>query len=212
MIVVAGRLADAGVSSVARAIAARGGRVEVVGTAPPAAAGDRLLLELARAGVGHAAVLRSPAPDLEPADLDLALRYLPEGRVTIVIGASAVAPTAATAATWSGAALVVVTAAGDAPPDLAPGDRQLIIAAPARDPDGAFAGLLADLALRLDAGDRLEAAWSTTVESLAVEPVSPAAGSTGRAPWAFPAPPAPPRPRAARAAAQRASGRRSGRH
>lgn len=46
---------------IATAAAARGARVELVGRAGDDAAGDRLMLALARAGVGHAAVLRDPA-------------------------------------------------------------------------------------------------------------------------------------------------------
>jgi sugar/nucleoside kinase (ribokinase family) len=52
----AGRACD-----IAIAAAARGARVELVGRAGDDPAGDRLLLALARAGVGHAALLRDPS-------------------------------------------------------------------------------------------------------------------------------------------------------
>src|SRR4051794_34548379 len=90
---------------VAVAAASRGRRVELVGRIGDDAAGDALVIALARAGVGHAAVLRDPsrptalltpstqtddavaapddstdpfasAPRLEPADVSLALSYL----------------------------------------------------------------------------------------------------------------------------------------
>jgi sugar/nucleoside kinase (ribokinase family) len=46
---------------IALAAAARGATVEVVGRAGDDPAGDALVIDLARAGVGHAAVLRDPA-------------------------------------------------------------------------------------------------------------------------------------------------------
>lgn len=52
----AGRACD-----IAAAAAERGSRVELVGRAGDDPAGDRLMLALAGAGVGHAAVLRDPA-------------------------------------------------------------------------------------------------------------------------------------------------------
>ncbi len=174
----AGRLGGRDVAALARAIVAHGGRCEVVGTAPPDAAGDRLLLELAAAGVGHAAVLRSPAPDLDAADLELALRYLPDARVVVLAGAPELADAAESVTEWSGAALVVLRsgdgeAAGEAADrggEAAAPARPIVLAQPARDPDGAFSGLVADLALRLDAGEAPAAAWSATLAALQVEP------------------------------------------
>jgi hypothetical protein len=46
---------------IALSVAAAGGRVEIVGRAGDDAQGDALLIALARAGVGHAAVLRDPS-------------------------------------------------------------------------------------------------------------------------------------------------------
>jgi hypothetical protein len=74
---------------VAVAAAARGARVEVVGRVGDDAAGDALLIALALAGVGHAAVLRDPVrptpivhPGPEPADpfADAADAAVPEPR------------------------------------------------------------------------------------------------------------------------------------
>ncbi len=178
----AGRLASRDVVARARAVAARGGRCEIVGTAPPDASGDRLLLALATAGVGHAAVLRSPAPDLDAADLELALWYLPDARVVVLAGAPELAGAAARVTDWSGATLIVVrpdeanesTAAGagltDGDANAAERGDPIVLAQPTRDPDGAFSGLVADLALRLDAGEPPAAAWSATLAALQVEP------------------------------------------
>jgi hypothetical protein len=55
---------------VALSAAARGARVELVGRVGEDAAGERLLIALAKAGVGHVAVLRDPArptPVMAPA-------------------------------------------------------------------------------------------------------------------------------------------------
>ncbi|HET7182387.1 MAG TPA: hypothetical protein VFI15_09170, partial [Candidatus Limnocylindrales bacterium] len=98
------------VSAIARrAVASADSRVEVVGLAPAGADGDRLLLELASAGVGHATVTRSAAATIEPADLELALRYLPDVRVVVLVAPeAALLRTAASGSSWSDAALVLV--------------------------------------------------------------------------------------------------------
>lgn len=170
MIVVVGRPAAPEIRAVASAIAGRGGRCELVGTAAPGTAGDRLLGELAAIGIGHAAILRTPAADLDSADLGLALRYLPDSRVIVLVGQATLAPAAASAASWAGATLIVVTTAADSA-DLPDGDHVVALAAPARDPDGAFAGLVADLAIRLDGGDSLAAAWRATLGATGAETV-----------------------------------------
>ena len=153
-------------------IAARGGRCEVVGTATADAAGDGLLQDLAAAGVGHAAVLRTDATDLEPADLELALRYLPDARVIVLLGVDALGSVASTAAAWAGAALVTVTDGGTPVGDLPAGEGSIVLAAPPDDPDGAFAGVVADLAVRVDAGEPLGAAWPATLAATGADDVS----------------------------------------
>ena len=186
MIVVAGDLRTTGTAgvtaaSVAERVAALGGRVEIVGILDADGAGDRALGALRGAGVGHAAVLRSVAAGLEPADVDLALRYLPDvAAIVLVKPTPEVAASAATSAAWSGAGLIVVTEADasateipDTPADEAAGDRFMVLAAPGRDPDGAFAGVVAALAVRLAEGASPADAWRATVTALGVEPVSP---------------------------------------
>lgn len=167
MIVVIGRLARGYAAPIARRVAQRGATVELVVTASPDAAGDRALAELASAGVGHAAVLRSAAPTLEPPEVELALRYLPDVRVVVLADPQAdLEVAAADAAAWSGAALVAL---GD-------GERSsaaIRLGAPATDPDGAFAGVVADLATRLDGGEAAESAWRSTAAALGLERVSP---------------------------------------
>ncbi|MBA3876849.1 MAG: hypothetical protein C0498_07915 [Anaerolinea sp.] len=148
--------------------------MQAVGVVPDDPDGDRQILELAAAQIGHAAVLRGPARELEPADIDLALRYLPDVRVIVTVGAArAVVVTASEHASWSGAALVVVDdAAGNGrgvPADLPDGAIEL--QAPPSDPDGTFAGFVGALAARLNAGVLPAEAWAATSRELAVDRV-----------------------------------------
>lgn len=181
MIVVCGQLDtvarhDSLAFVVAERAARAGARVEIVGLVADDAAGDRLVLRLAAAGIGHAALLRSHARPLEAADIDLALRYLPDVRVVIAtqLGGGLVAAVASGAA-FAGAALVVVTGPSDAPPgvpdDPAMDASTIVIAAPAADPDGTFAGFVAGFAARLDLGAVPADAWAATIQSLAVDSV-----------------------------------------
>ncbi len=155
MIVVVGQSGQSAGPAVARAAAAAGGTVELVTRVADDASGDRLLHALAAAGVGHVATLRQPAPatDLDPADLDLALRYLTD--LTVIVLAdpttAGLMGVASEAAAWSRASLVAVVAAGGADLDALPDDA-IILEAPGSDPDGAFHALVGGLAARLDAG------------------------------------------------------------
>jgi hypothetical protein len=165
-----------GAGAIAARAAADGATVEAIATIADDPAGDAILLALAKAGVRHAAVLRTPAAGLEAADLDLALRYLPDIRAIVVVDAGAELASAATAAAgWSDAALVLVTppteTATDWPAELA--DAGVVLAAPASDPDGAFAGFVAALAVRLAAGATPADAWTQTATALGVESISP---------------------------------------
>lgn len=175
MIVVVGRLDQPRTALVAHGATARGARVEVVATAAPGAVGDRHLAELAAVGVGHAAVLRTPAASLGPADLELALRYLPDiGVVVVADDAAALGATAAAAAAWSGARLVLVatTDAADETPTTGVADVvPIVLEAPASDPDGAFAGLVGALAVGLDGGADAAGAWAAMLDALGIEPV-----------------------------------------
>lgn len=167
------------VVEIARRAAAAGARTEIVGVAPPGAAGDRQLGELAAAGVGHATVTRSAAAGIEPADLELALRYLPDIRaIVLVTPAAPLLATALAAVRWSGAGLLVVgpldadAAAAIVASGGAAGGASgaIVLEPPARDPDRAFAGVVAALAVRLDAGEDPAHAWRSTVAALAIDP------------------------------------------
>lgn len=156
----------------------------MAGVVPATHAGDATLLELAAASIGHATVIRSAARGIEPADLDLALRYLPEVRAVVLVEPdAALLPVARSAASWSGASLVVVAPPGATPgatpvasagaaPTEEPGPASIVLEPPERDPEGTFAGFVAALAVRLDAGEEPAAAWRSTIDALAVDPVS----------------------------------------
>jgi hypothetical protein len=170
------RRAAPGVSpaAVAARAASAGAVVQLVGVVPDDDDGDRQLLELATANVGHAAVLRGPARDLEPADVDLALRYLPDVRVIVTVDvAPAGVAVASERAGWSGAALVVIRSVRDQGPATSPElpDSAVVMEAPASDPDGTFAGFVGTFAARLDAGATSTDAWAATTRELAVDPV-----------------------------------------
>lgn len=175
------------VEDVARRTAAAGARTEIVGVMPPGPAGDRQLLQLAAVGVGHATVTRSDAAGIEAADLDLALRYLPEVRAVVLVNPAApLLATATAACAWSGAALVVVGpldpeagAALDATTAVGAG-TPIVLDPPSRDPDGAFAGVVAALAVRLDAGDDPASAWRSTLAILTIEPGSSPSTAAGQ--------------------------------
>lgn len=155
--------------AIARRCAGAGARTEIVGALPPDPAGDLLLIELAATGVGHAALQRTGA-EPEAADVDLALRYLPDVRaVVLVTPTRAVLESAAAAASWSGAALVLVDAS-PGPDDLPV--EPLVLAPPDRDPDETFAGFVAALAVRLDGGANPRLAWDETVAALAADRVA----------------------------------------
>jgi hypothetical protein len=159
---------------IARRAAASGARVEMVGAAAPDAGGDARLLELAEAGVGHATVVRSRADGLEAADLDLALRYLPDVRAIVLVAPdSGLIPPAAAASGWSGAGLVIVTSgAGGSAIDTNEAPHAIVLEPPSVDRDGTFAGLVSALAARLDAGDDPKTAWQSAAATLAVDSVS----------------------------------------
>lgn len=170
--IVVGFLGGATALEVARRAAATGARVEMVGVAAEGPAGDRQLLVLAASTIGHATVVRTGATGLEPADLELALRYLPEVRAIVLVDPDPVLlPTATAAAEWASASLVIVGHAtlADGLPETA-----VALEPPPADSDGTFAGFVASLATRLDAGEPPASAFDGTVKALAVDPVRPA--------------------------------------
>ena len=179
MIVVAGELRSGkrgAVDAVAVAgrIAALGEWVEAVGILPADDTGDRRLLELRALRVGHAAVLRSPADALDAADLDLALRYLPDiSAVVLVEPPPTLVATATAAASWLGAGLVLVASgAVDLTGEAPRSDRVVVLGPPRSDPDGVFAGLVAALAVRLAGGSSSADALTHASAALGAERVS----------------------------------------
>jgi hypothetical protein len=179
--------------SIAAAAATAGSTVELVGRVGEDADGEALVLALARAGVGHVALLRDPAratpvvatneiavteadpldethaaePELppglalEPADVDLALRYLTDYAVIVAVGplASGALGVVGDAAGWSGARVIAVVAAGG--PDVRSGlpADAIVLEASASDTDGAFGSMVGTFAAALDRGEAVEPAW-----------------------------------------------------
>ena len=188
MIVVCGNLAPVGrhdglAVGIARRAAASVASVQVIGIVADGPDGDRQLIRLASAGVGHSAVLRTAPRALEPADVELALHYLPDIRVVI---AAAVAPSLvavmAEGAAYAGAGLILI--GDDRAMSSATGlqDSTIVLQAPPDDPDGTFAGFVGALAVKLDGGADPGVAWTATVRDLAADPVTPGPGRRGRAP------------------------------
>jgi hypothetical protein len=196
-------------TGIARAAAAAGGEVQLVGKVGEDPAGDAALLDLAAASVGHVAILRDPSrstpvavaadgedapfdePDtdvtssaahradrptsglsLDAADIELALRYLPDYRVLVVADALAEPSqrVAVAAAGWNGAALIVVVAAGA--DQSTPPDGATVLEAPSADPDDAFAGVVGAYAAALDRGEEPAEAFATASSSEGVSAVA----------------------------------------
>jgi sugar/nucleoside kinase (ribokinase family) len=90
---------------------------------------------------------------LDAADVELALRYLPEYRVVVVVDPldDAALRAAADAARWAGAAFVVVVATGAVSPAWLEPDAT-VLEAPAEG-DGAFARFVGEYAARLHRGE-----------------------------------------------------------
>jgi hypothetical protein len=115
---------------VALEVARAGAPVELVGSVGEDEAGDRVTVELGRAGVGHAALLRDPAgrtrtsgaggplPRLDARDLELGLGYVAECRVIVVAEPVSTEAAAAImdAADYHSAAVVAVSNPGAAIP------------------------------------------------------------------------------------------------
>lgn len=189
-------------AGVAAAAARAGATVQLVGKAGEDRAGNDLMLALARAGVGHVALLRDPAhatpivealdqddetgdapanapsvtpadpaerPSLDAADVELALRYLPDYTTVVVAEPQpdAVVTIVVDAAAFSGAALLLVVdkATVSAPPASA-----VVFEAPTSDPDGAFATMLGELAAAIDRGTPVEVAFREVEGRLGLTP------------------------------------------
>jgi sugar/nucleoside kinase (ribokinase family) len=130
------------------------------------ALGEALLDELDLAD-GDTGTADGNAPADEPAglsvdaaDLELALRYVPDYRVLVVAGdldPSALDAVVA-AAGWSGADLVVLAPDGASMTGIP--DTATALQRPATDPDGAFAAMVAGYAVALDRGDDPRSAFA----------------------------------------------------
>lgn len=97
---------------------------------------------------------------VDAADLELALRYLPDYRV-LVVAANLDSPAieaVVAAASWSGAAVVALVAE-DAPDAMFP-DGTTVLIRPSHDPDGSFAAMVASYAAALDRGDEPATAFA----------------------------------------------------
>ncbi len=171
-------------ATVAMAVAAAGGRVELVGTLGDDAPGDAVAIALARAGVGHAALLRVPGTTtprggttdtparLDAADVELGLRYLTDYRVLIVADPvpTDVLAIAVDAAAYAGATLVVVVGHGQRPMATI-GPAATVLEAP-DDARGPFAVAVAGYALALEAGTDPALALRGAIEAAGWEPVA----------------------------------------
>ena len=111
---------------------------------------------------------RAGWPTLEPEDIQLALRYLPEMRAIVVAEPmpEPVLKAVADAASFVAAPLVVV-----ADPSTSPA-ADVVLAAPPSDPDGAFADLLGQVSAALDRGVSVDEAFREASARLGVTPAS----------------------------------------
>ena len=195
-----GDLAPGGLAvEVALAVGRAGATVELVGSIGDDPEGDRIVVELGRAGVGHSALLRDPAtrtplvgqprdarplPHLDAADVELGMRYMHECKV-LVVGAELEPEAlrkAQDAADFHGAAVVMVASAGTSDPELLGANVTLLERPAAEDEEAAmepvavaaddadFAAFVADYALRLDRGESPARAFSAALGDSAWEP------------------------------------------
>jgi hypothetical protein len=194
-----GPLAPGGLAAeVALAVGRAGVGVEIVGSIGDDPEGDRVILELGRAGVGHAALLRDPAgrtpnlsdtegrslPRLEAADVELGLRYLPECRVLVLPDPldDDAQRQALESADYHGAAVVIVAPAGRVDAALL-SDSVTLLEQPTAEDDGAldgqvvstaddvaFASFIGDYAIRLDRGETPANAFGAALGDSAWEP------------------------------------------
>lgn len=190
---------------VAAAAAIAGAEVELVSKVGDDPTGDALLLALARARIGHVAVLRDavhptpqrldgPAvgeaaeavvaeeaevaaaaavwvdgvevpPGLEPADVELALRYLTDFRVLVAVHPTPAAlGVAVAAAEFAGAHVVAVTEDADEPPAGLPASALLVAIEDATADSDGIAGRIGAYAAAVDRGEAPDAAFATLRE------------------------------------------------
>jgi hypothetical protein len=106
----------------------------------------------------------SPGPALEPADVDLGLRYLTDFAVVVLAEPAEpqMVSIVADAAGWAEARMILVVASGAAVPAGLPVDA-VVFEAPDADPDGVFAALVGHFAAALDDGAEPGEAFRTSV-------------------------------------------------
>lgn len=181
-----GRRAAGLATEVALAAAGAGARVELVGKVGDDPEGDGLVVELEREGIGHAALQRDPAtrtprqrtpaaPGLDRADIELALRYLPEARVIVQVDRldPSVAEVLVEAAGFAGAHLVLVeeSRAGTSGSEaLAARGLLTRLRPPIRD-EGPFARFLGRYAAALDRDQAPAEAFRAAVTDAGWEPI-----------------------------------------
>jgi hypothetical protein len=163
----------------------------VVGRTGDDETADGVVLDLARGGVGHVALLRDgsrptplePADDvdaagettppeptegpaIDAADVDLGLRYLTAFEVVVLAEPAPqdLVTVVADAARWSEARMVLVLASGAPVPDLLPADV-IVFEAPDADPDGVFAELVGSFAAALADGVEPGEAFRASLDS-----------------------------------------------
>jgi hypothetical protein len=163
----AGTRAGGLAASVALSAATAGASVQLVTRIVDDPTGDELLRVLTGGGVGHVATLRQPAtadgPVLDPADLELALRYLTNVGVLVLTEYDpALAAVAIAAADWNHASLIVLLRPGTPVPGDLP-STATVLATPAADPDDAFGSLVGTFAAALDRGVDAATAFRTTI-------------------------------------------------
>jgi hypothetical protein len=118
---------------------------------------------------GGAATTSTPRPTLEAADVSLALRYLTDFGVIVVVhpSESAIVAEVVAAAGWSGAHVVLVTTPGDARPDGLPPDA-LVVEAPTEAEDAGGVGeLLGRYAAAIDGGSGPTEAYEALIGQVA---------------------------------------------
>jgi hypothetical protein len=168
---------------ISQAAAAAGGRVELVGSVGDDADGERVVLALGQAGVGHAALLRDPAgvtpraggpggalPRLDESDVGLGLAYLTECRVLVLAESVDVGVQQAVieAAEYHDAHLILLVGADEPPPAELP-DKSTVLERPASD-EGAFTALVGRYAVALAQGVEPAEAWQSAVRREGWEP------------------------------------------
>lgn len=195
-----GDLAPGGLAvELALAAARLESEVELVGAIGDDPEGDRIVVELGRGGVGHAALARDPAahtplitqprdarplPHLDAADVEMGMRYMRECRVLVIsaeLDPEALAK-AQEMADFHSAAVVMVANAGTVDPALL-GDAVTLLERPLTEDeeaaedavvvaadDAAFGAFVAEYAVRLDRGEQPAQAFAAALGDSAWEP------------------------------------------